>query len=260
MLVRNEDLHIEWAIRNILDFCDRIIVLDNYSTDRTYDVVDALVKRHTKIKLRRWWNAKTSQKALRQFYRTPTWVFGVDGDEIFDPARLASVRRRIMQGEFDSFHHLGNHLGGEWLHCTRICFDTGAACGYPSAPMTGGAKLENFAFIAGWENENRERLHGQRIFTADKRDETACASPSWDDSLLRCLHLCFIPRSSGVKQYPFSFIGWKRRRKERIKPNPSGNPHNARPGPGDTVEYKMQRYATGEVVVRDITGFIRSLT
>ena len=48
-----------------------------------------------------------------------------------------------------------------------------------------------------------------------------------------------------------------RRRKERIKPNPSGNPHNARPGPGNTVEYKMKKYAVGEIVHKEIGGFIR---
>lgn len=62
--MRNEDLHIAWVLQNILDFCDRIIVLDNYSTDRTYQVVRALASENPKIELRRWRNAKTSQRGI----------------------------------------------------------------------------------------------------------------------------------------------------------------------------------------------------
>ena len=252
MLVRNEDLHVEWALSNILDFCDRIIVLDNYSTDRTYDVVSALAKRHDKIELRRWWNAKTSQKALRRFYQTDTWLFRVDGDEVYDPSGLAVVRRRIKQGEFDLMYKLP--LGCQYLNCTAVSADKKTAMGYPYPTSP---SLHNFAVVRGWKNENRERLHGHPIFTADKKPDTVFREPPpWDESIVRCLHLCFVPRSSGVKQYPFSFIGWKRRRKEHTKPNPSGNPHNARPGPGDTVEYKMKHYAVGEIVERDIGGFV----
>jgi len=253
MLVRNEDLHVAWALANILDFCDRVMVLDNYSTDRTWDVVSEMRERHPKIQLRRWWNAKNSQKALRPFYRTNTWFFAVDGDEIYEPAGLAEVRRRIMQGEFDSMYH--PPLGSHYLNCTAVSTDNKTAAGYawPTA-----ARLYNFAVVKGWKNENRERLHGCPIFMDDHQNQAfPSASASWDEAALRCLHLCFMPRSSGAKCRPFSLVGWKRRRKERIKPNPSGNPHNARPGPGNTVEYKMKKYAVGEIVHKEIGGFIR---
>lgn len=254
VLARNEDAHIEWALANIIDFCDAIIVLDNYSTDCTFDVVAGMRERHPKIELRRWWNAKTSQKALRRFYRTPTWVFRVDGDEIHEPAALAVIRRRLMQGEFDSVYQppLGLHA----LNCTALSMRRNTAVGYEFPTRLG---LHNFAHVAGWRDENRERLHGHPVFIDGRRaDDGFRNTSSWEASPARCLHLCFMQRSSGQRRYPFSLIGWKRRRKERAKPNPSGNPHNARPGPGNTVEYKMQKYATGECVERCIEGFVRA--
>jgi len=252
MLVRNEDLHVAWALRNIADFCDRIIVLDNYSTDRTFDVVAEMRERHPNIELRRWWNAKNSQKALRPFYQTPTWLFRVDGDEIHEPAALAGVRRRIMQGEFDSVYQppLGCHV----LNCKAVSMENKTATGYEFPTRLA---LHNFAPVTGWKNESRERLHGHPVFVDSRTaGDGFYNTASWSESPTRCLHLCFMPRSSGAKRHPFELIGWKRRRKERIKPNPSGNPYNARPGPGNTVEYKMQKYAAGECAQQNIERFV----
>lgn len=255
VLVRNEDYHIDWALQNILDFCDRIIVLDNYSTDRTYKIVSELAKAHRKIELRRWRNAKTSQRALTKFYETNTYIFGVDGDEIFCPIGLAKIRTRIMQGEFDSVYR----ISGNCLNCININFSNKTADGYPSPPATGGVKLYNFQLVKGWNNDRRERLHGHPIFTAAMKTESVFIGNknSFDDSPLRFLHLCFMQRSSGVTQYPFSPIGFFRRRAKAKKANPTGNPYNARPGPGDSIEYKMQHYAVGNIETFNIANFIK---
>ena len=248
VLVRNEDLNIAWVLRNSLDFCDRIIVLDNYSTDCTYQAVRALANANPKIELRRWRNAKTSQKALREFYGTDTWIFWPDGDEVYDPAGLAVIRTRILSGEFNGIYN----LVGDALNCTAI--DTGKKTATGYAELRFG-KLNNFRLVRGWENENRQRLHGHPIFN-DKIDaKSVYIGDDWDKSIFRCLHLCFMQRSSGIQKHRFDWIGYWRRRKKLIKPNPAGNPYNARPGPGDSVEYKMKVYATGEVVTRDIAGF-----
>ena len=39
MLIRNEDIHIERVIRNIVDFCDTIIITDHQSTDGTFETL-----------------------------------------------------------------------------------------------------------------------------------------------------------------------------------------------------------------------------
>ena len=41
-LVRNEDLHVEQALRNVAAFCDRIHAVDHMSTDATWTVLDDL--------------------------------------------------------------------------------------------------------------------------------------------------------------------------------------------------------------------------
>ena len=44
VLVRNEDVFVEQAIRNVAAFCDRIHALDHVSTDRTWDIAQRWVK------------------------------------------------------------------------------------------------------------------------------------------------------------------------------------------------------------------------
>ena len=43
-LVRNEDIFISQAITNVAEFCDKIIVLDNLSTDNTWYEIQELKK------------------------------------------------------------------------------------------------------------------------------------------------------------------------------------------------------------------------
>ena len=39
ILVKNEDIFIKNSIQNIIKFCDKIIILDNYSTDKTHEII-----------------------------------------------------------------------------------------------------------------------------------------------------------------------------------------------------------------------------
>ena len=56
LLVKNEDIHIQWVINNILDFCDHIMVLDNHSTEHTWEILEHLAGKTDKIaaKSLRW--------------------------------------------------------------------------------------------------------------------------------------------------------------------------------------------------------------
>ena len=51
LLIKNEDLYIKKIIENIIDFSDEILVLENYSTDNTYEIVTDLDKVESKIKV-----------------------------------------------------------------------------------------------------------------------------------------------------------------------------------------------------------------
>lgn len=48
-LVKNEDDVIEQTLRHAARFCDRIFVIDNGSTDQTWDIVQSLQKQHEQI-------------------------------------------------------------------------------------------------------------------------------------------------------------------------------------------------------------------
>ena len=50
-LCKNEDIYIKKAIEHTIDFCDEFIVLDNYSTDNTWDILTKLSQQHSKINL-----------------------------------------------------------------------------------------------------------------------------------------------------------------------------------------------------------------
>ncbi len=253
LLVKNEDLHIEWVIRNIFDFCDYIIVLDNDSTDDTYSIVKRLSTETNKIDLRKWKNSRTSQIVLSPYYGTDTWVFGVDGDEIHAPKDLAALRKRIFKGEFDRVWE----LRGIFLNCTQLDLYTQTAHGYPGPPAGARVKLYNFQLISGWKDSaHRERLHGYPIF-AEVQSEVILhtfvgSMSSWNDSHLRCLHLCFIPRSSQRKfKQRFRLKHQIRRLRRRAK-----IPHGVRPNPHGSIEGKAQRYSRGKIVSRDIARFL----
>ena len=47
-LVKDEDIYIHRALTNIYGFCDRILVLDNNSTDKTRIIVESLAEINTK--------------------------------------------------------------------------------------------------------------------------------------------------------------------------------------------------------------------
>jgi glycosyltransferase involved in cell wall biosynthesis len=46
MLVKDEDLYVEQAVRNVLAFCDEIFLADNGSRDETLAVLERLVAEH----------------------------------------------------------------------------------------------------------------------------------------------------------------------------------------------------------------------
>ncbi len=253
LLIKNEDLHIEWVIRNIFDFCDHIIVLDNNSTDDTYAIVERLAAAADKIDLRKWKNPRDSQRVLAGYYGTDTWVFGVDGDSVYDPVGLAALRNRIFAGEFDRVWR----LRGNFLNCVSLDFAARSAEGYPGPPASSFVMLFNFQLIRGWVNGHRkQRLHGHPIFAEDQSEMVLFAGnlSSWADSQLKCLHLCFVQRSSSPKfKQPFKLKNLK----GRLFGKPSTVPHkHARPGPKLTIKGKTDRYAYGEIATRDITAFL----
>jgi hypothetical protein len=193
--VRNEEFFGDWAVANAAAICDRYLVMDNGSTDATRARLEAVAARFPHIEIIDVPDAYDTHKYVEPFADTNTWVLGVDGDEIYDPAGLARVKDAIHAGRFDSFWRVDSAT----LHVTEMNVSAGRASGYlapPSRPMT---KLYNFSALKSWSQGRHQRLHGKNyVFHDGVTAETVCRDyleTGWDGADLRCLHLCFMPRS-----------------------------------------------------------------
>ena len=203
VLVHNEDLHVAHAVENIASFCDRLILCDHRSSDGTVPILEELVARFPHAELHRISHPSESHDLLKPLAGTRTWVFAVDGDEIYDPALLGAFRPRLLGGEFDDIWR----MKGNVLHCTELAPDQSTASGYMSPPSRSMTKLYNFGAILSWDGNVMERLHGGDIrFKPGFHDlvkKNFHESMGWGETPLRCLHLCFLPRSSGESSgYP----------------------------------------------------------
>lgn len=201
VLVRNEDRFVRRVVENITGFCDRIILADNASTDGTAAILRELAAADPgRREYHRLARPEQSHGLIADLAGTQTWVFGADGDEVYDPVRLQMFRSRILAGEFSAFWM----VMGNVLNCTRLDFDAGGSAGraegYLSPPSRSITKLYNFAAIDRWDGPTPERLHGGSItfrpgFSAEMKHLLHETAP-WEASPLRCLHLCFLRRSS----------------------------------------------------------------
>jgi len=196
VLIRNEDLFIERVIRNVLDFCDRIHVADHRSTDGTPAIVRRLAAENPKVEYSVVSHPSESHDMIAGYAGTPTWVMGVDGDEVYDPERLGRLRPALLGGEYDGiFKLLGNAL-----NVRRLDRDRQRAQGYLAPPCRSMVKLYNFNAIEAWPPPCPERLHGGVITYRPGYSQRSVRSLQreldWDRTPLRCLHMCFTRRSS----------------------------------------------------------------
>jgi len=194
-LVRNEDLFVERAVRNARAFCDEMLLVDHGSSDGTGPILrrltDELACSYHLIR-----NPRESHELLKPHVGSNTWIFGVDGDEIYDPEGLKKFRTKLIAGEFDAFWM----VLGNVLHCDAIDRERGRASGFASPPSRSITKFFNFSAISRWDGDTPERLHGGQPefrpgFEAGAKRNLQLEA-TWNDSDLRCLHTCFLPRSS----------------------------------------------------------------
>ena len=254
VLIRNEDLFIERVIRNVLDFCDRIHVADHRSIDGTPAIVRRLAAEHPKVEYRVVDHPSESHDMIAGYAGTPTWVMGVDGDEVYDAERLGRLRPDLLAGRYDkTFKLLGNVL-----HVRRLDRAQQLAHGYLAPPCRSMVKLYNFNAIESWPPPCPERLHGG-VITYRPGYEAATRSLhhefDWDRTPLRCLHLCFTHRSS---------LDLSRGEQVRIRKGVGETKHwgfNLRSwalslfGREDIPYFKRQYYMRGPLVEKDSRPF-----
>jgi glycosyltransferase involved in cell wall biosynthesis len=196
VLLHDEDVYAERVIRNVAAFCDRVHVADHASTDGTWKIVSSLAAELDNVDAVRIANAARSHDLVLPYVGTDTWVLSPDGDEIFDPEGLRQLRAGLEAGRYDASFRLFPGM----LHCVELDAEAMMATGYLAPPALTGPKLFNFAALESWDRVYRERLHeGEPVF----RDGWQWSSVArlgddhaWDENPFRCLHVCFLPRSS----------------------------------------------------------------
>lgn len=251
MLVRDEDRFVEWAIRNAIDFCDEFHVCDHESQDETPVILGRLAGEYgAKLRIRRCRDSGESHRMIQSYAGTATWVFGVDGDEIYDPQALRRMRARMESGEFDRWWA----IFGNVLNVTRLGVDD--ADGHLAPPCRSMTKLYNFAAIEDWSGRIVERLHGGRIAFKPGFDEQLRLNlhdrSSWGESDFRCLHLCFLSRSSrdaGMDKPRRNIMDRHAWSAGKLLARLRGQP-----------DWKEQKYRRGPLVTESIAAFRPSAT
>ena len=142
-LVKNEEHFIAWALMNAVEFCDKILVLDNMSEDRTYEIVSTIAKEHGHVEVIRVKDGNNTHRYIEEYAGKPVWVIKIDGDEIFSPSGLSKLKNRLYAGEFDNFWM----IEASTLHTTGIEFEAGKAFGYTQPAARGCLFLYNFNAI-----------------------------------------------------------------------------------------------------------------
>ena len=256
-LVRNEDVFVERAIRNAVDFCDRLIIADHFSTDGTFAILSRLAAEFpAKIQLVRIQDTRESHFLINGFAGTRTWIFAVDGDEIYDPAGLVRFRAELLEGRYDpSWAVFGNVL-----NCVAIDPVAGTASGYLAPPCRSMTKLFNFNLIESWDGAVTHVLANGTIKFKPGFDASLRLNLherlAWEQSSYRCLHTCFMRRSSldsddaaarpNVSENRRGGIAtWVRQAVRRALGRPMAS------------DWKMEKYARGELVSVDATPFFR---
>jgi glycosyltransferase involved in cell wall biosynthesis len=265
VLVRNEDVFVEQSIRNVAAFCDRIHAVDHMSTDGTWEILRDLATELDHLDLHRSRNSAVAHRLLEQYAGSASWVIGVDGDELYDPGGLARFRADLLGGAHADVFRVKAHV----LNCDELDDARGTASGWlapPSRPIT---KLFNFGAVEAWKGIAEPLQGGDATFRPGYHWEARrdlAATSTWDSDALRCLHVCFLRRSSldpddvgggrkslaESREFDLGPVGRLKRLVRRVRPAP----HIAELG-RQGKNWKQEWYARGERVTVDATPFLR---
>jgi hypothetical protein len=257
-MVRDEDVWIDHAVRNVLESVDAMILVDHLSQDRTPRIMQEIAHDFpAKASYHRVEHAGDANMLLREYVGQPAWVLGVDGDELYEPDRLARFRVQLVRGDFDHWYSIKGHS----LHCTDLDLERMRATGHMAPPARTVTKLFNFGAIESWTGRAHEHFYGGakqlREGYADNTILHLARDTTWDESPFRLLHVCFSRRSSLQPEHLVARrsvnedVADTRRRRLRARIHAlAGRPLNS--------HWKLERYRQGEPVTVDVSTFIRT--
>ncbi|WP_374625702.1 glycosyltransferase [Devosia sp.] len=263
VLVRDEENFLAWAVGNAIDFCDEMLLIDNGSRDSTPERIATLAARHAKIRVIREPRALHTNRYVQPYLGKPVWVFGLDGDEIYDRDALLQLRGKLLAGAYSRNWSITGHS----LHASLVDIAAGRATGYATPHAVAATKLYNFALIESW-HEDTQRLHGRPVLRPGHSHDSwldRAAAESWQDCDLRNLHLCFFPRSGrdGTIEVRKNITDrslrnvWRRPVFRALQALGLGRGRlGAYLAPRATIK-KYVRYMLGPLAERDVSGMLR---
>ena len=200
-VIKNEDIYIERVLKNIVSFCDEIRVVDNCSTDSTVSIVKDFLKMHSNVSLEHLSDISLSHSIVQKYVGTDTWVFLVDGDEIYDPHGLSRLKPSILNGKYKNCWM----VRGYFYHLIDLDMNSKKAVGYLAPPSKDPNKLYNLSLLKSWAVD-REVPIGHCVTHVFKNSRYSSSKKpkkkklyhnySWDDCPLRCVHTRMLKRSS----------------------------------------------------------------
>lgn len=116
VITYNEEMNIEDCLRSV-SFCDDIVVVDSFSTDRTLEISRGYTSRVYQHR----YEGNISQKNYALAKVKHDWVFSLDADERVSPELEKEIRAEFARG-FDrcSGYLIRRHVNymGKWInHC-----------------------------------------------------------------------------------------------------------------------------------------------
>ena len=264
VLVHDEDVFVERAIRNVAGVCDRIHAIDHLSSDGTWEILRRLASEYEHLDARRVRHARVSHEVLEPYMGSEVWALQVDGDELHDPQGLARLRSSLEAGEHDRVFRVQANV----LNCVSLDAETGRASGYLSPPSRPLARLFNLGAVRSWTGCGQRLLGGEIRFRpgygADSVEALQDRFP-WEESPFRFLHACFLRRSS---LDPDGAVEPRRSLSESgaFRRGPLGSLIRVvrRPHLHPRVEevqargsnWKLEKYRRGDLVEKDVSTFV----
>jgi len=228
------------------------------SSDQTATRIRAVQEEIPSISYHSIRRTSKSHDLIKKYCGDNVWIFAVDGDELYDPDGLTKLRKAIMQGDYDNCWM----IFGNVLNCVEVDFKEKIAKGFLAPPCRSMTKLYNFAAIDDWSGYCSERLHGGEItfrvgFSQSDR-LYMYKDVQWQDSCFRCLHLCFIPRSSNEQDCSGDLVIRKNiadRLSESLLTRFLSWGKQFM-GVEQKSSWKREKYMRGELVMKDISSFL----
>ncbi len=207
-LVKNEDIYIERVLKNISSFCDEIRVVDNNSKDNTVDRVKKCMAEFPNVSLEHIKHVNETHTIVEDYAGKDKWIFGVDGDEIYDPKGLSILRPKLLEGKYQNYWM----VRGYFYHLVKFNLKTKKAVGHMGPPAKDPNKLYNFSMLESWRCDFEQPLfHCQtHVFKNPKyrpthkpKKKKLYLKTSWEDCAIRCVHTRMLQRSTSEKYDTF---------------------------------------------------------